>query len=86
MMPSQLEVLIEQLVLHGVAPGDRQLIGAAVQQELTRLFAEQGVPRLLMQGGAIDRLDGGRLEVVAGAEPEGMGVQIAQAVYRGMNQ
>ena len=41
MESANLNLHIEELVLHGFAPGDRYRIGEAVQQELTRLFAEQ---------------------------------------------
>lgn len=37
------ELHIEQLVLHGFAPSDRYRIGAAIQQELARLLAQQGI-------------------------------------------
>ena len=36
-------------MLHGFAPGDRYRIGDAVERELARLFAEQGVPPSLAQ-------------------------------------
>lgn len=51
MTPENIELHIEKLVLHGFAPGAHSRIGEAVQQELTRLFLEQGVPRSLSQGG-----------------------------------
>lgn len=36
-------VHVEELVLHGFEPADRNRIGAAVQQELARLVTERGV-------------------------------------------
>ena len=47
MRPGWIELHIEELVLHGFAPGDRHPIGDAVEHELIRLFAEQGLPSLL---------------------------------------
>lgn len=86
MMPQNIELHIEELVLHGFAPGgDRYRIEEAVQQELKRLFAEQGVPRSLAGGGDIGRLDAGAFEMEAGAKPEAIGVQIAQAIYGGLS-
>jgi hypothetical protein len=84
LMSAHLELQIDRLVLHGFAPGDRLQIGEAVQQELTRLFA-QGIPPSLMQSGQIERQDGGTFELTAGAT-EGIGVQIAQAIYHGLDQ
>lgn len=78
------EFHIEELVLHGFAPGDRYRIGDAVERELARLFAERGVPPSLANGGEIAHINGGAFEVTPGAKPEAMGVQIAQVVYGGL--
>jgi len=83
MTRSNIEVHIEELVLHGFASKDRYLIGEAVQRELTRLFTEQGVPAFLSQSGEIARLDGGSFNVAAGSKAETIGAQVAQAVYGG---
>lgn len=82
--PPNIELHIEELVLHGFAPGDRHEIGAAVERELTRLFAEQGVPVSLANGGEIARLNGGAFSVTRGSKPEVIGAQVAQSVYGGM--
>ena len=66
MMPD-IELDIDELVLHGFAPGDGDQIGAAIRRELARLFAEQGLPAGLGTGGAVPRLDGGGFQVAAGA-------------------
>lgn len=81
MTPSNIELHIEQLVLHGFPVGDRYRISATIQQELTRLFAEQGIPVSLVQGGTIDQLDGGSFDIAVGAKPEVVGIQIAQSIY-----
>ena len=79
------ELRIEKLVLHGFAPGDRSRIGKAVEQELSRLFAERGAPPSLAQGGEIESLDGGTFEVKPGSGAEAIGVQMARAVYGGLS-
>jgi hypothetical protein len=43
MKPVNLELHVEELVLHGFAPGDRYRIGEALERTLTQLFVEQGV-------------------------------------------
>src|SRR3712207_3298477 len=63
MTPVNIELHIEELVLHGFAPGDRYRIGEAVQRELARLFAEQGVPPSLVGGGEVAHLDGGSFAI-----------------------
>jgi hypothetical protein len=75
---------IDELVLDGFPPGDRYRIAAAVEVELTRLFADQGVPPDLASGRAIPALDGGSFDVAPDARPDRIGGQVAQAVYRGL--
>ncbi len=82
--PAALELRIEEVGLHGFAPNDRVRIGEAMQREVTRLFREQGVPLSLAQGRAIERLDGGTLQLAPGAKPRAFGSQLAQAVYGGL--
>jgi hypothetical protein len=77
------ELHIEELLLHGFERGDRDRISEAVQQELTRLFA-QGVPPSLAQGGEIGRLDGGGFEMNADMQSGAIGSQIAQSIYGGL--
>ena len=86
MKPKNIELNIEELVLHGFAPGDRHRIGEAVEQELTRLLADRGVPQSLERGGKIANMDGGAFEVAQGSRAQVVGVQVARAVYGGLKQ
>lgn len=81
MRPANIELHIEELVLRGFAPGDRYRIGEALEAELQRLFAEQGAPPSLMQGGEVGHLDGGAFEAPRAAGAEAIGVRIAQNLY-----
>ena len=84
MMPRIIELHIEELVLHGFAPGDRYRIADAVERELVRLFAEQGVPPSLAQNIESARMDGGAFNVAPGSKAGAIGTQIAQMVYGGL--
>lgn len=84
--PDAMEIDIEELVLHGFAPVDRYRLADAVERELARLFTNQGVPPSLAQGREIAHLNGGRFEVAAGSNAEGIGVQIAQALFGGLTR
>ena len=80
-----IELHIEELVLHGFSPRERYAIGEAVQRELTQLFAEQGIhPSLNEQ--RIARLDGGSISVKQGTKADAIGKQVAQTVYGGMKK
>jgi len=85
MKPMNIQLHIEELVLHGFAPGDRYRIAEAVERELQRLLAEQGAPALF--GAAVDlaRIDAGAFNLKTSANSEMIGAQIAQAVYGGMS-
>lgn len=84
--PQSLEIHIEELLLHGFAPGDRYGMGKAIERELARVLAEQGVPPSLTQGGEVARLIGGGFEVALGSRADTIGAQIAQALYEGLNR
>lgn len=83
---ANLEFHIDELVLHGFAPGDQVTIGAAMQQELSRLFSVYGVPRSLGQDVAVPRLNGGTVAIGPGMRADAVGVQVAQSLYGGFGQ
>jgi hypothetical protein len=83
---SPIHLHIEELVLHGFAPGDRHRIGDAMQRELARLFAEKQAPPGLTKNAEIDRLNGGTFQMTAAPRPESTGTQIARAVFGGLPQ
>jgi hypothetical protein len=86
MKPRHVELHIETLVLHGFAPGDHHRIGAVMARELARLLAEHGVPSFLAHNIAGPSRDPGVFNVAPGATVEALGVQVAQAVYEGLNK
>ena len=81
-----LEIHIEELILHGVAPVDRARLVAAVERGLTRLLATQGIPSLLAQEREIASLDSGMLALQPGETPETLGARITWTVYRGLRE
>ena len=86
MMTKNIELHIEELVLHGFAPGDRYRIAEGVEQELSRLLADRGVPQSLAEGGEIASVGGGAFEVVPGSRAEVVGAEVAKAVYGGLRR
>ena len=84
MKPKNIELNIEELVLHGFSPGDRYRIGEAVERELVRLIGENEVPQSLVQGGEIANVNGSAFDVAPGSRPEVIGAQVARAVYGGL--
>jgi hypothetical protein len=76
---------IEELVLHGFAPGDRHAIAEGLQGELTRLLTERGLPRALAAGASWETLATPPVAVGTGSRPEVIGAQVARSVYEGAN-
>lgn len=84
--PYNVKINIEQLVLHGFPPADRHRIARALQRELARVCAEQGVLPLLTKEGTVDRIDAGEFRMPAHSHAGSVGEQLALSVYRGMNE
>lgn len=79
-----LELSIDRLILHGLEGADGHGLREAIEAELTRLLAEEGVPPSLAEGGHVARLPGGKFDVAPGAKPAAIAAQVARAVYGGM--
>jgi hypothetical protein len=85
-----LDLRIEELVLHGFERVDRHQVASAIERELARLLHDPAAHDRLGRRGAsggsagADRLDGGSFIVPHDATAQAVGMQIAQAVWRGM--
>ena len=75
-----LELHIDELVLHGFDPRDRHAIGDAVQQELHRLVAERGIAPVDAPI-EIPHLDAGTIDLGPTTRGQGAGPSIARAVH-----
>ncbi|GAC1356121.1 MAG: hypothetical protein NVS4B11_00440 [Ktedonobacteraceae bacterium] len=84
--PYNIELHIEELVLHGFSSADRHAIGEAVQRELTRLLTEQGIHPAMTQGHEAARVKGGTFNMQQGAKADTVGTQVAQSVYGGLRK
>jgi hypothetical protein len=82
--PGNVELRIDELVLHGFEPAYHHRIGEALERELGRLFVEEGVPPSLAREGGIDRVDGGAFEAGPDLGAEAIGALVARAVYGGL--
>jgi hypothetical protein len=73
-------------VLHGFAHADRHSIADGVQTELARLMTDGQPVRSLRMPLAFERSDGGTIRIGAGASAQATARQIAQAVYRSLQE
>jgi hypothetical protein len=82
MMPN-IELTIDELVLHGFSPHDRARIGDAVHAELVRLLSRDDRATGLAQLGHIGRIDAGSFDVPAQASASDIGHHIAGSIVGG---
>ena len=82
-MTPELRFHIEELVLDGFPPGDRDRIGEAVERELARLVRERGQPPWLNRSDDLEHLDGGWFAMELDRAAEAVGVRIAESIYGG---
>lgn len=82
-MPA-LELHIEELVLEGIAPGDRFQIADAIESELTQLLERRGVPPSLIQTGAIESLNARPVHSSPISAPKRIGSKVAESLYNGL--
>ena len=84
----KINIQIERLVLNGIkiAPHERPLLQAAVESELARLLARDGLNHQLAAGGASPSLGAASFQMAKNNSPAQLGNQIAQAVYKGIGQ
>jgi hypothetical protein len=81
-----INLTIDQLILDGIDLPNHQRpdLQAAVEAELSRLLAEQGVGPHLQARGAVPSLDAEVIQLTSN-DPATLGQQIAQAVYGGLS-
>ena len=80
-MKPDVELHVEELVLHGFARRDRAAIGDALRGELARLIAEGGVPAGLQAASGAASLDGGSFRAQPGQRPAEVGAAVARSIY-----
>jgi hypothetical protein len=81
MRPREIEVYIEELVLHGFAPCERWQVGNALENELRGLLTTKGIPPAWLSNP--ERIDANPIRPISLTKPAQVGAGIAGAVYRG---
>jgi hypothetical protein len=85
-MDQNIELHIDELVLHGFSASDAPYIKAAIEQRLSQLFTSQGIPSTLSIAGEINRMNAGTFNTMAGSAAETTGSQIAETIYNGFTK
>ena len=82
MNPREIEVRIEERVLHEFVPGRQWDLADALQEELNKLLTQHGIPAAWQT--SPDKIDAGRVPATPKTHPPTAGTQIARAVYEGV--
>lgn len=76
-----LTLTLDQLVLSGVSRQQAAQLSEGIQQELTRLFTEQGISPTLNQAYQRQQLRPLTIQLRSGQRPAAIAAQIARAIY-----
>ncbi len=79
-----IDLHIDQMILHGFADIDRDQLAFAVQQELSRLFADESAVTAIAGSKATARVDGGSFALAPDMGAETIGEHVARAIYGGI--
>lgn len=85
-MHQNIELHIEELVLHGFSPHQRYDIAGAVETELTRLFTEQGIPSSLKTNMNAPSLNAGTFNMAKESRGKTIGNNVAGSVYKSLGK
>ena len=86
MKPRAIEFQLEELVFHGLDMRDVAGVADGLEQELTRLLAEQGLPAGLASDGDYGHVRGAAFAAESGGATSVTGSAIARAVYEGLSR
>ncbi len=84
----KIKLHIERLILDGLPLGRRHgpQVQAAVEKELTRLLASQGLGRAWQSGETVPRVSAPSFQLARETPPHRLGQQIARAVYSSIGE
>lgn len=85
-MRQNIELHIEEFILHGFPPCDRYRIVQVFQNEMIRLFSEQDMQFSLSRDREFTRIDSGNFEIDRKAKPEIIGSKVAQTIHGALNK
>lgn len=83
-MRPRVDIVIDELILHGYSPAERYAIGDSLSRELERLVMEQGYQP--HESVNIPMLKTAAVNLPANSKPDKVGSHVAQAVYGGLKR
>ncbi len=80
-MGYSIELNIDRLILEGFSIFDRNIIRNSVQNELIRLFNENGIPASVKENRDISKINLGDIKTQTNSNAGLIGNQVAQNIY-----
>ncbi len=84
-MARHIRLHIDELILHGFAPGERHRIADALQSRLSELLADENGLDQRVKSTTVSRADAGAIHV-RGTAPDAVGEQLALALHGGLGR
>jgi len=83
-MAQNIEIYIERIVLEGFDHLNRSVLNQAIQQHLTAVLTEQGLPERLTGMREVNKLNGGHIHLPSIPTTGNIGKSIAGGIYQGI--
>lgn len=83
-MPPDIEIYIDRIVLEGFDHLNARELKLAIQQHLTALLAEQGLPQGVTGRVEVNSLNGGQINLASNPTAGNIGKSIAGGIYQGI--
>ena len=80
------EIHIEELVLHGLERIDASTLATGLKQQLTRLLVERPLPQTSTRSERIVQVESGKLGHSGDASAAATGRAVAEAIHKGLCQ
>lgn len=84
-MPQNIEIYIDRIVLEGFDHLNKAELSAAVQEHLTTMISEQGLPNGLLNHAYHRKLNGGEMNLPNRPKTGQVGSDIATGIINGIN-
>lgn len=81
-----IEIHIDEIVLHGFPARNKAGIDNALRNELALLLARYGAPAILKNGGAVPLVPGGTFKTSSHESSKSIGKSIARSIYSGLKR
>jgi len=80
----EIQVKIDELILHGFNLSDRYVIGESIKAELGRLFNNADIQLISKKNAAVNSINAGSFTISQGSNSVMTGKRTAGAVYNGI--